>query len=1158
MSLKSNTNKLVVGLVSVAFALGFAMPAQALTQAEATAIITALGLSGSQAAVIQALVTGSSSSSSSSSCNFTRDLTIGSTGDDVMCLQKLLNANGFTVSTSGAGSPGNESTYFGAKTQSALAKWQASKGITPSAGYLGPKTRAALASVSGPSTGPTTPSTGSGLSVMAASQPSASLAPATASRVPFTRVTLTASNDGDVVVNGVTVQRTGLAVDSVFSGIVLLDENGVQLGIAKTLNSNHQVTVGDAFVVKRGTSKTVTIAGNMGTVATLTSYAGQVASLSVIGVNTTATVNGSLPITGASHTINASLTLGTATLLVSSFDPNSTSITKNIGDTAVKFSGIRVTAGSAEAVRLWSVRFNQSGSAGSGDLANIKVYVDGTAYDATVSSDGKYYTATFGSGIVIDKGLSKDIYVQGDVIGSSVSGRTVQFDIYKNTDIYMTGETYTYGITPTPSGNTASAATAASQFLTSDGTTSGTASTPFYSASLITVNPGSATSIQKANTVVAQNIAVNVPNQILGGFTTDFRGEPVSVQSMVFTVATGTASVGLLTNVTIVDQNGAVVAGPIDGTWTTANLPSQTLTFTDTVTFPVGAKTYTIKGKVPSGAGNNATIAVTTVPSSGWTNITGQISGNSISLSGNGTFTMNTMTVKASSLALSLSTTPASTNIVAGGTGILFANVQLDASQSGEDMRISQIKLVHNGAGAEANLSTCQVYNGSTVLNTGSNVPTTIADGTATTFNFDNNLTIPKGTVVTLGLKCNVSSSATSNYRFDVTTAETITATGATSGNTLTVTPTAGTGGTMTVANGSLAVTLDSSSPSYSIAANGSTGVTLGVLRFQGTNEAINLSKIALQLSTTSGASPNASSTPSDLIQVTLWDGATQVGTVTFTGSNRTATSSLTSIVTVPKDGTKLITIKGDFPTLNAQAGLGTNAKPGAHVRVDRDGEDTTGTQGTGADSGSTINATGSDTAVAGVRVFKSYPIFTYSTTGATAQSGVNDLLTLNVQANSSGDVQLNKLTFTIGTTTATVTSPTFSGPNGAVNTTAITLTSSVLTVIFDNSSNTADRTISAGQTKTYTLRGTVTLTGSNTTGAVSTALTADTAYPSIATALMDTTANLTAANNIIWSPNSTTSVSTTNNDWTNGYGLPGCFTTSGLGQNCVARVISK
>ncbi|MDP2156844.1 MAG: peptidoglycan-binding domain-containing protein, partial [Nitrospirota bacterium] len=73
-----------------------------------------------------------------------RDLELGMEGADVRILQMLLNANGYPLASSGVGSVGNETEYFGALTQKALAAYQAAKGVMPSVGYFGPITRASM------------------------------------------------------------------------------------------------------------------------------------------------------------------------------------------------------------------------------------------------------------------------------------------------------------------------------------------------------------------------------------------------------------------------------------------------------------------------------------------------------------------------------------------------------------------------------------------------------------------------------------------------------------------------------------------------------------------------------------------------------------------------------------------------------------------------------------------------------------------------------------------------------------------------------------------------------------------------------------------------------------------------------------------------------
>lgn len=72
---------------------------------------------------------------------FNKNLELGSMGEDVRQLQKYLNNKGFTVSASGAGSVGSETTRFGAATKNALIKFQQANKIFPAIGYFGSLTR---------------------------------------------------------------------------------------------------------------------------------------------------------------------------------------------------------------------------------------------------------------------------------------------------------------------------------------------------------------------------------------------------------------------------------------------------------------------------------------------------------------------------------------------------------------------------------------------------------------------------------------------------------------------------------------------------------------------------------------------------------------------------------------------------------------------------------------------------------------------------------------------------------------------------------------------------------------------------------------------------------------------------------------------------------
>ncbi len=82
------------------------------------------------------------------------DLTIGSTGSDVVALQTVLVAGGYLVMPAGT-----SMGYFGSATKAAVMKFQQDSGVRPVSGYVGPLTRAKLNERFGCSTTTTTTTT---------------------------------------------------------------------------------------------------------------------------------------------------------------------------------------------------------------------------------------------------------------------------------------------------------------------------------------------------------------------------------------------------------------------------------------------------------------------------------------------------------------------------------------------------------------------------------------------------------------------------------------------------------------------------------------------------------------------------------------------------------------------------------------------------------------------------------------------------------------------------------------------------------------------------------------------------------------------------------------------------------------------------------------
>jgi hypothetical protein len=84
--------------------------------------------------------------SNGATSGFSRDLSLGDSGPDVLALQQFLNGAGYPIAATGPGSSGNETQHFGSLTQTALMSWQSAMGIAPASGFFGPISRSKISS----------------------------------------------------------------------------------------------------------------------------------------------------------------------------------------------------------------------------------------------------------------------------------------------------------------------------------------------------------------------------------------------------------------------------------------------------------------------------------------------------------------------------------------------------------------------------------------------------------------------------------------------------------------------------------------------------------------------------------------------------------------------------------------------------------------------------------------------------------------------------------------------------------------------------------------------------------------------------------------------------------------------------------------------------
>ena len=455
-----------IGLV-FATVFAFATPAKAQTIADLQAQINAL------LAQLAALQGGTSAPSGLACTTFTRNHSQGNSGGEVMAIQKFLNSMADTqVSVSGAGSPGNETSFFGPATRAAVVKFQnkyaadilAPVGLSAGTGYWGPSSRAkanALCAGGGvvppvvPGV-PGVPITGNGLKVMLAADSPVNIALVQGQAIgELAKFTFQNPTGATINVTNLAFSRIGVSNDSTLTNVYLYD------GAARLTDSagvsNSAFSFNDPtglFSLAPGASRPVSVRADIAGSTSGQQVGVRLNSVAASGALDTTVV---LPITGGIQSVSAA-TLATADFAGTTL-PSATTVAPQ-NDYVIWQNTVTI---GTRAVNLQSFQLRNIGSIDNDDIRNLRLFVDGVQVGATLaqlgSGEASAYWDLTGAPKRLETG-GRVVKVVGDIVGGSNS--TFQFSLRRAGDARMVDTDLNQPILATAAGSTFSARSAIS------------------------------------------------------------------------------------------------------------------------------------------------------------------------------------------------------------------------------------------------------------------------------------------------------------------------------------------------------------------------------------------------------------------------------------------------------------------------------------------------------------------------------------------------------------------------------------------------------------------------------------------------------------------------------------------------------------------------
>lgn len=790
---------------------------------------------------------------------FNTNMKLGSQGADVKNLQTVLNMfPQTTVATSGVGSTGKETTYFGPATKAAVIKFQdlhlADLGIPAGNGNVFSLTRGLLNQICTGSTGtvsttlpagctstagfspltgascasgvvttttlpagctstagfspttgascatgvtstPITGATGPVSAMLSASQPAGMLA---AGQSGALLANITFSGNGTVT--NVELQRVGVSIDASLVNVYLYDGNTRISDAASVVTGGFIRFNSSTGLFAVNGSRNISVRADIcNTTVCGASIVGQAIgvklnSVTALGGTATTYTNVMGPVMAVSG-----VTLATANL--SAMSTSTRTVDAGTNNYAVWSDAISI---GTRDVNLKAATFKFVGSAPADALSNVSLFIDGVKVagpSMVDANNNNKVTFDLGATPFLLKTGSHTLEVRGDVIKGS--NRTMTFSLENVADL-MLEDSNLAGVNLSATMN------------------NGTLTNGNSAYGQITVNQGTVT-VNLDPAFIATKVTGGSTNMPIGQFTLKAYGEDVKVQSLQVAFATSSALTfsGATTASTSLTNVGLFLNGGQIGT--NQNYSGSALSFTlgSSLVIPAGQTvTLTVKADLKTTDGYNLTGGSIYTTIGGVSNNAQGMSSNEMTSVASAGNNGQTLTVSTAAGTFARTSGFSAVTVAPNTQGVKIGSFTLQAN-SAENLNVTSFgvrPVVATYAGT--NLSNLTLKSGSTVLGTPVGNP---VENATSSFSFAQ-ITIPANQTMTFDVYADIGGATSGS----VTAAAEVNYRGAVSNNS---TISSATGIAITSANSTLnAATLSAASPVAQFVTGGS---TFGIATFK-------------------------------------------------------------------------------------------------------------------------------------------------------------------------------------------------------------------------------------------------------------------------------------------------------------------------------------